>query len=149
MWRKIVPGRIYSQPPTQSYPGRPRLFIHWKLQRTVSAPECQLSPAEQSLILPLPEPFEHNYSQKSPIKAYSNPPWGSGCKNLFVCLLDWMVSRLINYMFNLLAFLENLLLIIYQNLVKVPACRNRHIKNKIIWQTNWFTANIKHILACI
>ena len=47
--------------------------VHWKLKRSVSAPKCQFSPAGQTLIQPLLEPFEHNLSQNCPIKSLFQP----------------------------------------------------------------------------
>ena len=46
------------------------LVLHWKLKRSVSAPNCQFSPAGQSLIQPFLERFEHNLGQS---KGYSSP----------------------------------------------------------------------------
>ena len=48
-------------------------LVHWKFKRSVSAPKCQFSPAGQSLIQPLLEPFEHNLSQNCPIKSLFQP----------------------------------------------------------------------------
>ena len=48
-----------------------------KLKKCVSAPfKCQSSPAGQSLIQPLLEPFEHKFSQNSPIKSLFQPTLG-------------------------------------------------------------------------
>ena len=47
--------------------------VHWKLERSVSAPKCQLSPANQNLIKPFLEPFERNLGQKSYIKRPFQP----------------------------------------------------------------------------
>ena len=44
-----------------------------KLKRSVSAPKCKFSPAGQSLIQPLLEPFEHNLGQNSSIKRLFQP----------------------------------------------------------------------------
>ena len=49
---------------TNSFPRRAL-----KIQRSVSAPKCQFSPAGQNLIQPLLEPFEHNLNQNNPIKS--------------------------------------------------------------------------------
>ena len=47
-------------------------WVHWKLKRSVPAPKW-FSPACQSLIQPLLEPFEQNLSQNSPIKRLFQP----------------------------------------------------------------------------
>ena len=47
--------------------------VHCKLKRSVSAPTCQFSPAGQSLIQLLLEPFEHNLGQNSSIKRLFQP----------------------------------------------------------------------------
>ena len=49
---------------------------HWKLKRSVSAPKSEFSPACQSLIQSLLEPFEHNCSQSSPIESLFQPLLG-------------------------------------------------------------------------
>ena len=54
----------------------PRGKLHWKLERSVSAPKCQFSPAGQSLIQPFLEPFEHSLGQKSSIKRLFQPTVG-------------------------------------------------------------------------
>ena len=41
-----------------------------------SVSDCQFSPAGQSLIQPLLEPFEHNLGQHSPIKRLFHPTVG-------------------------------------------------------------------------
>ena len=47
-----------------------------KLERYVSAPKCQFSPAGQSLIRPFLEPFEYNLGQQSSIKRLFQPTVG-------------------------------------------------------------------------
>ena len=67
-----------------------------KIKRSVSAPKCQFSPAGQSLIQPLLEPFEHNLwpkklNQKA-IPAHAGPISALGTKS---ALGNWTVLALI------------------------------------------------------
>ena len=64
----------------------------WKLE----APKCQFSPAGQSLIQPLLEPFKHNLSQNSPIKMLFQPTVGPiSALTSKSALSNWTVLALI------------------------------------------------------
>ena len=52
------------------------IWVHRKLQRSVSDLQCQFSPTGQCPIQPLLEPFEHNFGQNSSIKRVLQPTLG-------------------------------------------------------------------------